>query len=216
MNLLFDLDGTLTNSFTGITRCLSYALTRLDRTVPDLQKLKKCIGPPLKTSFAYLLDSNDDQLIEEALTNYRERFSSIGLFENEVYEDIPETLESLKKNGHILYVATSKPGVFAKKIINHFNLNKYFKGVFGSELDGTRGDKTALLSYLLENESISPSETIMIGDRKYDMIGAKANKISGLGVLWGFGTQEELETSGARTCILYPKELPAALAEFHQ
>ena len=138
---------------------------------------------------------------------YRERYSSIGLYESEVYRGIPEVLEILQQKGHALYVATSKPTVFAEQIVDHFNLKRYFKCIYGSELDGSLCDKTSLISHIVYAESISASETIMIGDRKYDIIGAKHNGINGFAVLWGYGTKEELEASGAHTFIKYPREL---------
>ena len=173
--------------------------------------LRWCIGPPLKDSFTKLLEIADDNLAEKALSFYRERFGTIGLYENKVYECIPETLGTLQEIGHTLFVATSKPGIYAKRIIDHFVLRKYFKNIYGSELDGTRVDKTSLISYILQTESIIPSETIMIGDREHDMIGAKANNVCGLGVLWGYGTKEELEESGAHSCITHPSELISIL-----
>ncbi len=207
MNILFDLDGTLTDSFEGITKCIAHAMTKLGRLSPPPESLGWCIGPPLKKSFSQLLDSRDDALVEEALTFYRERFGSVGLFENKIYEDIPQVLETLRNTGHTLYVATAKPEVYAKRIIEHFGLKKFFKGVHGSELDGTRTDKTSLIAHVLEMESITASESVMVGDREHDMIGAKANGITGLGVLWGYGTREELEASGPYTCIDHPREL---------
>lgn len=207
MNLLFDLDGTLTDPFPGITKCISHALNKLDMQSPPKETLRWCIGPPLKNSFAKLLGSEDDTLAEKAIVFYRERFGTVGLFENEVYEGIPEVLEGLQENGHMLYVATSKPAVYAARIIDHFGLHRYFKAIYGSELDGTRSDKTSLICHILESESITSSETVMIGDRKHDIIGAKENGVRGIGVLWGYGTKEELETSGAHTCIGHPQEL---------
>ncbi len=207
MNILFDLDGTLTDSFEGITKCISHAMTCLDRPAPQPEALRWCIGPPLKKSFARLLDSRDDALAEQALALYRERFSSVGLFENELYEDIPQVLETLKSAGHDLYVATSKPWMYAKRIIQYFGLDKFFKGVHGSELDGTRTDKTSLIAHVLDMESLSANATVMVGDREHDMIGARANGVPGLGVLWGYGTREELEASGAYACIERPSEL---------
>jgi len=207
MNLLFDLDGTLTDPFLGITKCISYALERIGRQSPPVESLRWCIGPPLKNSLAKLLASDDETLADKALSLYRERFGSIGLFENKVYEGIHEVLETLLEKDHCLYVATSKPEIYAKRIVNHFGLNRYFKNIYGSELDGTRNDKTNLISYILKNEPISSSDTFMVGDRGQDMIGAKANGIFGIGVLWGYGTKEELETSGAYACIRHPQEL---------
>jgi phosphoglycolate phosphatase len=211
MNLLFDLDGTLTDPFTGITKCISYALNMLDRKLPPGESLRWCIGPPLKDSFAKLLASDDDALTAKAVAFYRERFGTVGLFENEVYDGIPEVLEALQKNGHTLYVATSKPVVYAKRIIDHFGLHRYFKWIFGSELDGTRSDKTSLISHILQRELIAPSETSMIGDREHDIIGAKENGIYGFGVLWGYGTKDELENSGAHAFFKTPRELVTAM-----
>jgi phosphoglycolate phosphatase len=213
MNLLFDLDGTLTDPFTGITKCIGYALHMLGRESPSRESLRWCIGPPLKESFAKLLASDDDAITEKAVAFYRERFSTVGLFENEVYDGIPEALGALQKNGHTLYVATSKPAVYAERIIAHFGLQRYFKCVFGSELDGARSDKTSLISHILQRELISPSETSMIGDRVHDIVGATENGIYGFGVLWGYGTKDELKNSGARAFFSTPKELVAAFYE---
>jgi len=172
--------------------------------------LRWCIGPPLKKSFAALLGSDDDKLAEQALSVYRERFGAVGLFENEIYEGIPEMLNILQDNGHTLHVATSKPTVFAERIIDHFELRRYFKAIYGSELDGTRCDKASLIAHILQNESIVASEASMVGDREHDMIGANANDVCGFGVLWGYGTREELESSGARACFKSPRELLGA------
>lgn len=214
MNLLFDLDGTLTDPFPGITRSIIYALEALGRPSPSPESLSWCIGPPLEKSFAKLLGSSDDRLTEDALTKYRERFSSIGLFENKVYPGIAETLSSLKGCGHILYIATSKPTAYAGRIAIHFGLNEYFQGIYGSELDGTRSDKSSLLSDIVQRESMVPAETIMIGDREHDMIGARNNNIWGVGVLWGYGTRQELQRAGAHALVGYPRDLVAAINQF--
>jgi len=211
MNILFDLDGTLTDPFEGITKCISHVLIMLGRTSPPRKSLQWCIGPPLKNSLSLLLASDDDRLVEKALAIYRERFSSVGLFENKIYQDIPEVLNTLNGMGHTLYVATSKPTVYAQKIIEYFDLLPYFSRVYGSELDGTRNDKSSLISYILQREMIASSETVMIGDREHDIIGAKANGIESLGVLWGYGTQEELEISGANACVKQPQELVSVM-----
>jgi phosphoglycolate phosphatase len=209
MNLLFDLDGTLTNPFQGITTCIAYALERMGSTSPPKAELGWCIGPPLRSSFAKLLATDDVTLVERALGFYRERFGTVGLFENKVYEGIPEALEGLRAMGHRLYLATSKPRLYARQIMDHFELSPYFTRIYGAELDGTRNDKTGLISHILEIESIAVSETVMIGDRKYDMIGAGENGVCGLGVLWGYGTRDELESSGASAFIENPHNLPA-------
>jgi phosphoglycolate phosphatase len=205
MNILFDLDGTLTDPFEGITKCISHALCMLGKTSPPVENMKWCIGPPLKKSFSLLLASDDEQLAEKALTIYRERFGLVGLFENEIYQDIPEVLKTLKGMGHTLYVATSKPTVYAQRIIEHFGLLRYFRRVYGSELDGTRCDKSSLISYILQKEMIPSSETFMVGDREHDIIGAKANGVYSIGVLWGYGTQKELDNSNA--CVRKPQAL---------
>lgn len=213
MNLLFDLDGTLTDPFDGIINCIMYALNQLGRKLPPRANLRWCIGPPLRDSFAKLLASDEEALIEKAVGLYRKRFSSVGLFENQVYDGIPEVLESLKENSHTLYVATSKPTVFAERIIDHFGLQRYFKNIYGSELDGTRGDKTSLISHILQTELLASSEVAMIGDREHDMIGAKQNGISAFGVLWGYGMKDELKKSGARVLLKTPQELVAAFSK---
>jgi phosphoglycolate phosphatase len=213
MNLLFDLDGTLTDPYEGITRCISHALDMLDKPSPPRKHLRWCIGPPLKNSLAKLLACDDDNLAEQALAFYRERFGSVGLFENEVYKGIPEALLILQEMGHTLYVATSKPTVYAEQIIEHFGLHRFFTGIYGSELDGTRSDKTNLISHILQSESIASSDALMFGDREHDMIGAKANEVCGFGVLWGYGTLDELEASGAHACISHPGELAAVFNE---
>ncbi len=213
MNILFDLDGTLTDPYQGITRCISHALVSLDRPSPPSENLKWCIGPPLKNSFSRLLATEDENLVAEALSLYRQRFGTTGLFENEVYEGIPETLGALQGLGHKLYVATSKPSVFAKRIVDHFHLRHYFHGIYGSELDGTRNDKTSLISYILQRELLDVLETAMIGDREFDMIGAKANGVFGFGALWGYGTKEELDASGAHACVSDPGVLVTLFRE---
>ncbi len=212
MNLLFDLDGTLTDPFEGITKCILYAMEKLDKKCPPTESLRWCIGPPLRDSFAKLLTTDDKAIIERAVTLYRERFGTVGLFENHVYDGIPDVLQALQKDGHTLYVATSKPTIFAKRIIAHFDLQRYFKSIYGSELDGARGDKTSLISHILQAELMKPSEAAMIGDREHDMIGAKENNISSFGVLWGYGTKDELERSGAQAAFKNPPELVRAFS----
>ena len=207
MNILFDLDGTLTDSYEGITRSITHALTVVGRTPPPRESLTWCIGPPLRNSFRILLDSTEDELVDETLFAYRERFRSIGIFENRVYDGVPEMLESLQQKDCTLYVATSKPTVFAGQIIDHFGLRDRFKTVYGSELTGERGEKTSLIAHILASEGCAPSETTMVGDRAYDMIGSCANGLQGLGVLWGYGSIEELQEAGASACLQRPPEL---------
>lgn len=207
MNVLFDLDGTLTDSFVGITRSISYALEAMHVAVPDVSELAWCIGPPLEFSFAKLLQTHDEMLVQHAVAIYRERYQCKGIYENTVYPNIPECLSALKDMGCTLYVATSKPGVYAQKIIDHFELTPFFKAVHGSELDGTRSNKEELLDYIIASESLLPSETYMVGDRKFDMTGAAHHLLHGIGVLWGYGSLDELQTAGAAWCVNDPEEL---------
>jgi phosphoglycolate phosphatase len=211
MNILFDLDGTLADPFVGITKSMSYALEKLGRPVPTLESLRWCIGPPLRGNFSKLLASEDAELVEKAVALYRERFAPIGLWENEMYAGIPEALGVLKGLGHTLYIATSKPTVYAEPIMERFGLRQFFRRIYGSELDGTRSDKSTLIGYILQTESMTSSETVMVGDREHDIIGARGNGLHSIGVLWGYGTQEELEGAGASTCVSSPNELVSAV-----
>jgi phosphoglycolate phosphatase len=194
-SIYFDLDGTLTNPKPGITRSIQYALRKLDHEAPSEDDLTWCIGPPLHASLKKLLGT--DALADKALLLYRERFADIGLFENEIYPGIDDTLSALAASGRRLFVATSKPGVYADRIIDHFKLRTYFERVFGSELDGTRADKTGLLGYALKAAHIDPAGAIMVGDRSHDMIGARNNGMTAVGVLYGYGSKEELLGAGA-------------------
>jgi phosphoglycolate phosphatase len=178
--------------------------------------LRTCggVGPPLKESLEKLLGSKDDRVSGKALAKYRERFSSIGLFENQVYPGIAEALGTLKGGGHTLYIVTSKPTSYADRIVVHFGLDEYFHRIYGSELDGKHSDKTSLILHVLRREAILPPETIMIGDREHDMLGARNNRIRGIGVLWGYGTREELQRSGALALAGAPGDLVATINEF--
>jgi phosphoglycolate phosphatase len=203
--IYFDLDGTLTDPKPGITRSIQYALGKLDRAVPTEDELTWCIGPPLRASLKQLVGT--DELADAALLLYRERFGDIGLYENEVYPGIEDTLSVLAKSGRRMFVATSKAVIYAERIIDHFKLRGYFERVFGSELDGTRGDKTELLGYALQTTGVDPSESVMIGDRKFDMIGARNNGMTAVGVLYGYGTREELLAGGAHHVCAAPRGL---------
>lgn len=203
--IYFDLDGTLTNPKPGITRSIQYALEKLDRAAPSEDELTWCIGPPLRASLKKLLGTDD--LADRALTLYRERFGDIGIFENEVYPGIEATLSVLAKSGRRLFVATSKPIVYAERIIDHFNLTRYFERAFGSELDGTRADKTELLAYAVQATHVDPARAIMIGDRSHDMIGARNNGMTAVGVLYGYGSEAELVDAGAHHVCATPPML---------
>ena len=203
--IFFDLDGTLTDPKPGITRSIQYALDKLDRVVPSEDELTWCIGPPLRASLKKLVGTDD--LADKALSLYRERFAGIGIFENEIYPGIEETLSVLAKSGRRLFVATSKPGVYAERIIDYFKLRVHFERVFGSELDGGRSDKTELLRYALEATRVDPLQAIMIGDRSHDMIGARNNGMIAVGVLYGYGSKDELVGAGAHQVCATPQGL---------
>jgi phosphoglycolate phosphatase len=197
--IYFDLDGTLTDPKPGITRSIQYALRKLDRRVPPEDELTWCIGPPLRDSLKKLLGTDD--LAGKALALYRERFADIGIFENEIYPGIEDTLSVLAKSDRRLFVATSKPTIYAERVIDYFKLTVYFERVFGSELDGRRSDKTELLNYALQMTGVDPLQATMIGDRSHDMIGARNNGMTAVGVLYGYGSKEELVDAGAhRVC----------------
>jgi len=206
-HILFDLDGTLTDPKPGITRCIQYALVKLDEAVPDTSDLLWCIGPPLQESFAQLLKYPTEDRIQQAVTYYRERFSTIGKFENEVYAGIPDVLNALQQEGYHLYVATSKPQVYAVDITNHFNLTHYFEEIFGSELDGRLRDKADLIAYILQIKQIGRFQCIMVGDRKHDILGAQSNNIPAIGVTYGYGSREELAEVGTRYLVDTPEDL---------
>jgi len=196
-SLLLDLDGTLTDPQEGIVRCIQYALETHGLLAPKHKELLWCIGPPLHVSFAQLIPEADGKLIRELVAKYRERFATHGMFENKVYQGIPELLARFQDRGHKLYLATSKPHFFARPILEHFNLDHFFTEIYGSELDGVRSDKAQLIEHIIKNERLEAARTLMIGDRKHDVAGAKKNQIKCAAVTWGYGSKEELALAGA-------------------
>lgn len=210
----FDLDGTLTDPKAGITRCIQYALGKLGQVAPPEDELTWCIGPPLLGSFEKMLGKRC--LAVTALGFYRERFADMGLYENRVYPGIENTLAKLGVSGRRLFVATSKPEPYATRIIEHFAIGRYFERIFGSELDGTRSDKTELLRYALKETGIAPIEATMIGDRSHDVIGARNNAMLAMGVLYGYGSKEELVAAGAHRISTSARDLPQELADLER
>ena len=195
--LFFDLDGTLTDPALGITNSFKHALKYFGIEIPSYEKLCSFIGPPLidtfKTQFNF-----DDLKAAEGVKKYREYFAKTGLLENSVYKGIPELLETLTKAGKKLIVATSKPEKYSVQIIEHFGLSKYFENVCGSNIDETRSKKDEVIAYAIERNHISDkSKILMIGDRKHDILGAKKIGLKSCGVLFGYGSRQELETAGA-------------------
>ena len=206
-HVYFDLDGTLTDPYEGITKCILYALDELGFPHPDDDYLYSCIGPPLWDTFPELVG---DDLTRKAVDLYRERFIDVGWKENRPYDGIHEALESVADAGHTLFVATAKPHMHAARIIEHFGMGEFIHNVYGSELDGTRGTKTDLLRFALEKNP-GAERHIMIGDRKHDLIGAAANDMTPIGVAWGYGSVEELNTAGATAIAERPADLLSLL-----
>ena len=194
-NILFDLDGTLTDPKEGITRCVQFALDQLDVTSPGVDQLDWCIGPPLRDSFSQLLNTKDGPLLDQALSHYRKRFSEFGIFENVIYPGVVPSLRRIKAARIFVFLATSKPKVFAKQILDYFNLSSFFDGVYGSELNGHLSDKGELVAHILDAENLDPKVTLMVGDRSYDIIGGKKNGIMTAAVSCGYGSREELVSS---------------------
>jgi len=193
----FDLDGTLTDPAVGITNSIMYALRKLDIEPPERSELYKFIGPPLAGSFEKFYGFSHEKA-EAAVALYREYFGEKGIFENKVYDGVPQVLEKLKNADKQIVLATSKPYVYAKQILEHFGLAGYFDFVSGSELDGRRTDKAEVIAYALSELNITDrAQVLMVGDREHDVIGAKKNAITSLGVLYGFGSRSELESAGA-------------------
>lgn len=216
LHLFFDLDGTLTDPALGITGCIVYAARRLGRATLSAVELHRYIGPPLREAFAEILDTQDAVVLEEAVELYRERFSTVGLFENSVYPGMEAALERLGAAGFALSVVTSKPAVYANRIIDHFRLRRFFRHVYGAELSGERSAKSELVAYALTSEAIDPSTAVMIGDRSHDILGATAHGVAALGVGWGYGTVEELRRAGADCVIATVEELVPACHELER
>ena len=199
--ILFDLDGTLTDSGEGITKAVQYALKHFGIEVADLNELRKFIGPPLRDSYKNFYDF-DDEKAELGIAKFREYYTDKGIYENKVYDGVEETLKILKDNGKKLIIATSKPEVHAKTVLKHFDLEKYFDFIGGADLEETRVKKGDVIRYSLENAGISDlSKVIMDGDREHDVIGAKENNIKSIGVLYGYGDVVELTQARAEFVV---------------
>lgn len=210
--LLFDLDGTLTDPRPGIVRCMKHALDRLGCPRPSDDTLASFIGPPLRGTFATLLETTDRTLVERALAFYREQYGDTGLFENHVYDGVTEMLDRVRAAASTSYVATLKPKTYADRIVRHLGLDRYFAGVYGPELEGRFDDKVDLLAHLLATEKIPPAVAVMVGDRAGDIVAARANGVRSIGVLWGYGSEAELVEAGADGLCRAPEDLVRCLA----
>lgn len=210
--ILFDLDGTLSDSSQGIINSIIYALEKYDVNDYDMPLLKKFLGPPLHESFEKFMGFDKEKSLQ-AVKLYREYFSSKGLFENEIYGGVSDLLQNLKENGKTLIVATSKPQLFTDRIMEHFNLAKYFDFIAGSNMDTTRSKKAEVIEYALSECNIKDkSKVVMIGDRAEDMIGAQTVGIDSIGVEYGYGTFDELKNAGATYIVKTVGELKDLLS----
>lgn len=209
--IVFDLDGTLTDPYPGISKCIAHALEKMKAPALDPLTLASFIGPPLLQSFQETCGFSEKQA-DEALGYYRERFAIKGLYENSVYTGISELLRSLKNSGKTLAVATSKPTIFAEKILDHFQLAQYFTVIIGSNLDGSRNEKSDVIHEVLAQLNVVDKESIiMIGDREHDIIGAQKEGIQSIGVLYGYGSVEEIEQTGATFIVECVEDLLSIL-----
>lgn len=211
-NVLFDLDGTLTDPAEGILNSIRHSLTYYPEiTVPETAILEKFIGPPLWESYVKYCGM-DKTTAEEAVEHYREYFRPTGIFENKLYDGIPELLAALKDKGVNIRLATSKPQVFAERILEHFGISEYFTSVQGSKLDGSIVNKEDIIRLVItENEGITASNTVMVGDTAFDIIGAKKNRIPAIGVAYGYGTKAELAAAEANMITKSVEELTVLL-----
>ncbi len=212
-NILIDLDGTLTDPKVGITTSARYGLAKVGHPIAESENIDWIIGPPLKASLAKILNvSVDDDLAEQALLGYRERFAVAGLFENEVFANVAETLKQLQEQGYRLFLATAKPEIYAKRILAHFNLLQYFEYPYGSELTGERTNKGDLIAYILQQEKLDPKECLMIGDREHDILGARRNGIETIAVENGYGSKAELDEAQPKARIQQFSQITQLLA----
>lgn len=205
-NILLDLDGTLIDSAEGILNSVAYAFEKLGEAVPPREELLRFIGPPLSVSFREFYGMSEERAAE-AVTFYRENYAPRGVYEFRVYDGILSFLKKMQKSGRKLYLATSKPQVFAEKILTLGEMAAYFSGVVGSLLPSGRDSKAEVISYLLETEGLSPEHTVMVGDRHYDIEGAHAVGIAAIGVTYGYGSEKELNRAGVDLLASSPKEL---------
>ncbi|MCR5701674.1 MAG: HAD family hydrolase [Lachnospiraceae bacterium] len=195
--VLFDLDGTLSDSKPGIEAGIKYALSKYGIKIENDEQMRKYLGPPIRDSFREF-NGFDEETCEQAVAYYREYYSEKGLFENNLYPGMKDLLSSLKAAGKILLTATSKPQEYTDRIVDYFGIRQYFDFIAGSNMDGTRNRKAEVIRYSLDSADITDfSKTVMVGDRKYDILGAKEIGIDSIGVLYGYGNREEFEEAGA-------------------
>jgi phosphoglycolate phosphatase len=205
VHILFDLDGTLTDPYEGITNSIKYALGKFGVYEQDAGKFRLCIGPPLEKLFREYYFSNVDTA-KKAVEYYREYFSEKGIYENILYDGTEAVLRELNKRNKKCFLATSKPEVFARRILRHFHIDKYFMDITGSNLEGTFAEKTDIIEYVIRHGNLNKEQTIMVGDTRHDIRGARENAIASIAAAYGYGTREELENEN-------PTYICAAIAD---
>lgn len=203
-SILFDLDGTLTDSGEGIINCAILALEHYGLPIPSREEMRVFVGPPLTESF--IRHGVPADKAEEAVAIYRSRYIPIGKYENNPFPGIRELLETLHEMGYKLYVATSKPEGMSIDILKHFDLDRYFTRICGASMDSSRNTKEAVIEYLMETTG-ERENMVMVGDTKFDVLGAKHHGIPCIGVSWGYGTVEDMENAGAAAIVHTPDEL---------
>ncbi len=213
---LFDLDGTLTDPMLGITRCVQYALAAFGIQEPDLNRLTKFIGPPLIPAFKEFYGVNDETA-HQMLLKYRERFSTVGIYENQLYSGIPQLLQALAADSrYLIGLATSKPLPFAEKILEHFSIKQYFTVFAGATMDESRNTKKDVLQYALNqiNQQFPGAKAVMIGDRKFDVEAGRSLGTETVGVLYGYGSREEMEAQAPTHLVQTVTELQSVLQSY--
>jgi len=208
--VLFDLDGTLTDPGEGIAKSILAALREVGLPDPSHRELKLCVGPPLQHSFVEL-GATPDQ-VPHLIEIYRARYRKTGMFENVVYPEIPGLLVELRSDGCELLVATSKPTPFAEEILDHFQLRHFFGGIYGSGLDGSLSEKPSLIAHIRASLALTPSETALVGDRRFDIVAARSESLFAVGALWGYGSRSELVAAEANALASSPSRVSHALA----
>ena len=195
--VLFDLDGTITDSATGILNSVSYALKKYNIVIEDEKELNKFVGPPLQESFMRFCGFSNEETVK-AVEYFREYYRDKGMYENKLYDGIPALLKELSDAGNTIILATSKAELFAVQILEHFHLDKYFDFIGGATMDGARSKKSDVIAYALKQCNITDISTaVMVGDREQDIFGAKEIGIDSIGVLYGYGSRKELQDAGA-------------------
>lgn len=212
VTVFLDLDGTLLDPKPGITAAIRHALREMSMDdIPSAEELTWCIGPPLWNSFEVLLGPGAD--IDAAVASYREFYTDEAMYDAEVYDGVGEMFEAFHDMDMPMYVATSKPATYAQQIIEHFGIHAHVTGLFGSELDGTNSDKTDLLRHALAETETDPAQAVMLGDRRFDIFGARNNNILAVGALWGYGDPDELHMAEADALAGSPEEVPEIVLE---